>query len=46
MLQLITDPRLRTQLGTNARETVIQKFALKRYGDELVATYRDMVSPL
>jgi glycosyltransferase involved in cell wall biosynthesis len=37
--RLAADPGLRTQLGTNARRTAVERFSQERYGREIAAVF-------
>lgn len=42
---LLDDASLRSRLGTNARQTVCQKFAQARLGPQVAEFYRDLLAP-
>lgn len=41
---LTSNPQLRSQLGTNARQTAITRFSLSRFGKQMVELYQDVLA--
>ncbi len=44
IVRLAADPELRARIGAAARRTAVERFGLERYGKEIAAVYRAVVS--